>query len=142
MSGYVTKGNHIYNGDYLAGEALKNGLFAEIVAAGTVKKITAAGDMELRVDAKETLFGEPAIRATVVYEGTKDTFFVENEWDLDCECNYNTADYELPAGEYVKMKRLLAGEQVIFNVTSAVAATLAVNDIIKPASGGSVAKKS
>ena len=44
MAGYVTKlVGHVYDGANLSAEALINGVFAEITAAG-VKKITAAKD--------------------------------------------------------------------------------------------------
>lgn len=140
MAGYMTKlQGYVYNGDHKAGEALTNGLFVEITANG-VKKITAAGDAVLRVDAKEKLFGKDAIRLSVVDGGTKDYFFVENEWDDARCCAFNLADYEVKIGDYVKMHRLLPGEQLIMSVDSATYAALAVGDTAKPASGGGIAK--
>ena len=56
MAGYFQKlDGHVYEGAYKAGEKLENGVFAEITANG-VKKITAAGDAEFRVEEKTSLF--------------------------------------------------------------------------------------
>lgn len=141
MAGYMTKlQGYVYDGGHESGEALLNGVFAEITADG-VKKITAAGDAELRVDAIETLFGMPAVRLSVVHAGEKDHFFVENEWDVADWCQYNTAEYELPANKLVRMHRLVAGDQLIMTVASALAEALEVGDIVTPAAGGTVAKK-
>jgi len=60
MAGYMRKLNgYVYNGANQAYAALANGIFAEIGANGVVA-ITAAGDMELRVVEKTTLWGLPA----------------------------------------------------------------------------------
>ena len=62
MAGYVTKlMGHVYDGANIAGEALTNGIFAEITADG-VKKATAAKDTILRVEEKTELWGLPAVR--------------------------------------------------------------------------------
>lgn len=142
MAGFLTKLNgHVYNGENKANAALTNGTFVEIGANGVVA-ITAAGDLEARVVEKTTLWGMPAIRCDVVVPGSKEQYFLENEWCNKDDCTYNTAEYTCAVGDYVKMKRLLEGEQFIMTVTSSVAATLAVGDTVKPAVGGSVAKKS
>jgi hypothetical protein len=141
MAGYFTKLNgHVYEGEHKAGEELANGVFATITANG-VKKLTAAGDAEFRVDEKTTLWGLPAIRMTCVYEGTKELFLVENEFEDYGDKELDWAAYTVPTGHYVKMRKPEAGDQLIISVTSEVAATLAVGDLCKPASGGSVAKK-
>lgn len=141
MAGYMTKlQGYVYDGAHIAAEALENGVFAEITADG-VKKITAAGDAELRVDAIETLFGKPAVRLSVVHAGEKDHFFVENEWDVRDWCEYNTADYELPIGKLVRMHRLVPGDQLIMNVEAALAESLKEGDIVTPAAQGTIAKK-
>ena len=72
--------------------------------------------------------------------GTDEVYFVENEWEVDENAEWNEADYTLPAGKYVRMKRLLPGEQVIMTVGSELYATLAVGDTVQPAAGGTVAK--
>ena len=78
MAGYVTKlMGHVYDGANLSGEALINGVFAEI-ASGGVKKTTAARDTLLRVEEKTELWGSPALRLNVTGAGTDEVYFVEN----------------------------------------------------------------
>ena len=141
MAGYVTKlVGHVYDGANLSGEALINGAFAEITASG-VKKITAVKDTLLRVEEKTELWGLPALRLNVTGVGTDEVYFVENEWEVDDNAEWNEADYTLPTGKYVRMKRLVPGEQVIMSVDSTLFAALAVGDTVQPAAAGTVAKK-
>lgn len=72
--------------------------------------------------------------------GSDDVYFVENEWEVDENAEWNEADYTLPIGKYVRMKRLLPGEQVIMAVDSTLYAALAVGDAVHPAAGGTIAK--
>lgn len=140
MAGYMTKlQGYVYEGTYKAAEALTNGVFVEITADG-VKKIAAKGDAVLRVDAKEMLFGKKALRLSVVHAGTADTFFTENEWDHAMCCEWNLADYEIAIGDYVKMHRLVPGDQLIMSVDDTVYAAVAVGDTVNPNAGGSVVK--
>ena len=141
MAGYVTKlVGHVYDGANLSGEALINGVFAEITSSG-VKRITAAKDSLLRVEEKTELWGLPALRLNVTGVGTDEVYFVENEWEVDDNAEWNEADYTLPTGKYVRMKRLVPGEQVIMSVESTLFAALAVGDTVQPAADGTVAKK-
>ena len=73
--------------------------------------------------------------------GTDEVYFVENEWEVDENAEWNEADYTLPTGKYVRMKRLVPGEQVIMTVESTLFSALAEGDTVQPASGGTVAKK-
>lgn len=140
MAGYVTiHASYAYDGTHKAAEALTNGVFVEIAADG-VKKITAKGDAVLRVDAKEMLFGKKALRLSVVDAGSKDHLFVENEWDHAMCCEWNLADYEIAIGDYVKMHRLVKGDQLIMSVDDTVYAAVAVGDTVNPNVGGSVVK--
>ena len=83
MAGYVTKlVGHVYDGANLSGEALINGVFAEITATG-VKKTTAAKDTLMRVEEKTELWGLPALRLNVTGVGNDEVYFVENEWDIN-----------------------------------------------------------
>lgn len=66
---------------------------------------------------------------------------MENEWEIDENPEWNEALYTLPAGKYVRMKRLLPGEQVIMTVDSALHAALAVGDGVQPSAGGTIVKK-
>ena len=54
----------------------------------------------------------------------------------------NYAEYTVPSGHYVKMRRPNINDEIIVSVTSTVLATLAVGDTATPASGGSIVKKS
>jgi len=142
MAGYVTKlVGHVYDGANLSGETLVNGVFAEITANG-VKKVTAAKDTLMRVEEKTELWGLPALVLNVTGVGTDEVYFVENEWDINDSEEYDETAYTLPSGKYVRMKRLVPGEQVIMSVDSTLYAALSVGDTVKPASGGTVAKPS
>lgn len=65
---------------------------------------------------------------------------MENEWEVDENAEWNEADYTLPTGKYVRMKRLLPGEQVIMTVASELYSALAVGDSVQPSAGGVIAK--
>lgn len=116
-------------------------MFAEITASG-VKKVTAAKDTLLRVEEKTELWGLPALRLNVTGVGNDEVYFVENEGDINDSEEYDETNYTLPTGKYVRMKRLVPGEQVIMSVESTLFAALAVGDTVQPASGGTVAKQS
>ena len=140
MAGYVTKlMGHVYDGENLSAETLTNGVFAEITMDG-VKKVTVAKDTKLRVDEKTELWGQPAVVLNVTGVGSDDVYFVENEWEIDENAEWNEANYTLPTGKYVRMKRLLPGEQVIMTADSTLYAALAVGDAVQPAAGGTIAK--
>lgn len=141
MAGYMRKLNgYVYDGAHVAGEALANGVFAEITANG-VKKITSAGAMELRVQEKTTLWGMNALVLDVVDPGTDEIYFVENEWDINDNTDYNEAEYACKIGDYVKMHRPVINDQLVLTVADALYASLSEGDIVTPASGGSVAAK-
>ncbi len=143
MAGYMRKLNgYVYNGANQAYAALANGIFAEIGANGVVA-ITAAGDMELRVVEKTTLWGLPAQVLDVVIAGDKEHYFVENDLgEMENDPTWDGATYTCKVGDYVRMHRPLIGEQLIMTVDSTVYAAVSVGDTVKPAVGGSVAKKS
>lgn len=142
MAGYMRKLNgYVYDGAHTAGEALPNGVFAEITENG-VKKITSAGDMELRVQEKTTLWGVEALVLDVVLPGTDEYYFVENEWDINPDGEYNEAEYQCKIGDFVKMHRPVINDQLVMTVGDTLYASLAVGDTVTPASGGLVAKKS
>lgn len=77
----------------------------------------------------------------MVSVGLNEVYFVENEWEVDENAEWNEADYTLPVGKYVRMKRLLPGEQVIMTVDNTLYGTLSVGNTVQPAAGGTVAKK-
>ena len=144
MAGYMTKvvgSDGIYDGSYKAGEALTNGIFVNVAADGTVKKLTAAGDIEMKVREKTTLWGLPAVVLDVVVEGSGLTYFVE-QVEPGTRDEYDDTNNVIKIGEFVRMHKPLLGEQLVMTVTSTVLATLTEGDIAKPASGGTIAKKS
>lgn len=144
MAGYMTKvvgSDGIYDGSYKAGEVLTNGIFVNIAADGTVKKLTAAGDIEMKVREKTTLWGLPAVVLDVVVEGSGLTYFVE-QVNPGTREEYNDVEPEIKIGEFVRMHKPLLGEQLIMSVTTTVLGTLTEGDIAKPAAGGTIAKKS
>jgi hypothetical protein len=140
MAGYVTKFvGRVYEGGRTAGEALTNGVFAEITASG-VKKITATKDQVLRVEEKTTLWGLPAVVLTLVSAGANEVYFVENEWDYDdSAADFDEKAYTLAKDKYVRMKRLLPGEQVIMSIAQALYEALDVDDTVNPANTGTIA---
>lgn len=144
MAGYMTKvvgSDGIYDGSYKAGEVLTNGIFVNIAADGTVKKLTAAGDIEMKVREKTTLWGLPAVVLDVVVEGSGLTYFVE-QVNPGTREEYNDVEPEIKIGEFVRMHKPLLGEQLIMSVTTTVLGTLTEGDTAKPAAGGTIAKKS
>lgn len=144
MAGYMTKvvgSDGIYDGSYKAGEVLTNGIFVNVAADGTVKKLTAAGDIEMKVREKTTLWGLPAVVLDVVVEGSGLTYFVE-QVNPGTREEYNDVEPEIKIGEFVRMHKPLLGEQLIMSVTTTVLGTLTEGDIAKPAIGGTIAKKS
>ena len=141
MAGYFKKlDGHVYDGSNLAAVAMENGIFAEITAQG-VKPIAAAGDMELRVVEKTTLWGRNAQVLVVVNPGTKEHFFVENEWVDNDMPTLDFSHYECKVGQFVKMRRPVINDQVIMTVEDTLYNALNVGDIVKPAVNGTVAKK-
>ncbi len=134
--------SHIYEGAYKAGEQLTSGLFVEITANG-VKKIAAAGDAEYRVEEKTNLWGLPAVRLVCVYEGSKEQYVTDLETEnYGDKGDYNDAEYSIPAGHLVKMRLPEKNDMLTISVGDALYAALAEGDVVTPAAGGAVAKKS
>lgn len=131
---------YVYDGLHKAGEALPNGVFAEITADG-VKKVTAAKTgLSMRVEEKTTLWGLPAVMLTVVKNDAPGIYFVENEWDVNDATDYNEAEYECKIGDFVKMHAPVINDTLIMSVGDTVLATLAVGDLVNVAAGGTIVK--
>lgn len=112
MAGYVTKlAGHVYNGDHLAAEPLVNGVFACIAPDGV--RQADSSDQQFRILERTTLWGMPALVLDVVTDTPQDVFFVENEWEVSPDAEWDEARHTLPVGKHVRMKRLLPGEQII-----------------------------
>jgi hypothetical protein len=118
---------------------MENGVFAEIAGTG-VQKLTGAKDAKFRVQEKTTLWGRDALILDVVACGADEYYFVENEWDINDNEDYDTAKYSCKVGDYVKMHAPLKGEQFIMTVEADVFAAVAEGDMVTPAAGGTVAK--
>lgn len=143
MAGYFRRAEAWnYDGANKAGETLPNGVFVSITGTG-VKKLTAAGSAEFRVKEKTSLWGLPAVVLVCTDVGSAEHYFVENEFeDYGDKGDFNAAEYTVPAGHYVKMRRPNLNDELVMSVDSTTYAALSVGDTAKPASGGGVAKKS
>lgn len=141
MAGYFRRAEAWnYDGANKAGETLTNGLFVSITGTG-VKKLTAAGDAMFRVKEKTTLWGLPALVLVCIAVGSGEIYFTENEIEnYGDKGDFNDANYSIPTGHYVKMRRPNINDELIMTVDSTLYATLAVDDTAKPASGGLVVK--
>lgn len=140
MAGMFTRLNgYVYDGTHIAAEVLENGQFVEIGEDG-VEKIAAAGDAVMRVEEHTEFYGRPALRLEVISEGTKEIYMVENVVDPAEGESFDSAEYQIKAGEYVRMKRPLAGEQILITVSDEQLSALAVGSTVSPANGGGLAK--
>ena len=138
MAGYFDKlDGRVYDGGHKAGEELANGVFASITANG-VKKLTAAGDAKFRVEEKTSLWGLPAVRLVCTATGTAEIYFVENEWEIYGDKDYDESDYTIPAGHLVRMRRPVLNDEVIMSIDATLFASLNVGDEVKPAAGGTI----
>lgn len=137
MFGYFTKLNgYVYDGAHIAAEELHNGDFVEITEDG-VKKI-ASCDAKLRVAPNGKLsnyWGHPALTLDVVGLGTKEFFMVENEWDINDANAYNTAEFKVEAGKYVRMRRPVIGDQILVSVTEEVFAAAEEGALVSVSNG-------
>jgi len=142
MAGYFRKlDGHVYNGAEKAYQELTNGLFVYIDGANGVKPLGSAGSAEFRVLEKTTLWGLPAVVLLCTDPGSNEHYVTENEFEIYGDKDFDQTTYSIPAGHYVKMRRPVLNDELIISVTSEVLATLTVGDTVKPASGGSIAKK-
>ena len=142
MAGYFRRAEAWnYDGSNKAYEELTNGMFVYIDGANGVKKLGSAGSAEFRVLEKTTLWGLPAVVLVCTDVGSAEHYFTENEFEDYGDKEFDQTTYSIPAGHYVKMRRPNINDEIVMSVTSEVLATLAVGDTVKPASGGSIAKK-
>lgn len=141
MAGYFRRAEAWnYDGVNKAGEELANGLFVEITAANGVKKLTAAGDAEFRVKEKTSLWGLPAVVLVCTSVGTGEVYFTENEFEnYGDKGDFNNAEYSVPVGHYVKMRRPNINDELVMSVDDSTYAAVSVGDTVSPAAGGSIA---
>lgn len=142
MAGYFRRAEAWnYDGFNKAYEELENGVFVYIDGSNGVKKLGSAGSAEFRVLEKTTLWGLPAVVLVCTDVGSDEHYFTENEFEIYGDKDFDQTTYSVPAGHYVKMRRPNINDEIVMSVSSEVLATLAVGDTVKPASGGTIAKK-
>lgn len=140
MAGYFRRAEAWnYVGSEKAYETLTNGLFVYIDGSNGVKKIGSAGSARFRVVEKTSLWGLPALVLICINAGTDEHYVVENEFEDYGDKDIDIANYSIPAGHYVKMRRPNLNDELIVSVSSETYAALSVGATVKPASGGSVA---
>ena len=128
-----------YDGANKAGEELTSGLFVEITANG-VKKLAAAGDAEFRVKEKTSLWGLPAVVLICTNVGTKEIYVTELEIEnYGDKGDFNDAEFSIPAGHYVKMRRPNINDEIVVSVDETTFAALTEGATVSPAAGGSIA---
>lgn len=117
MAGYMIRlQGYSYEGEYLANADLLNGELVYINSSNKVAAISTSKDMILRVVGLEGPYGMSGLRLVVEEQGSDEVFLVENLPEGECEFDETT--YGPSADEYVRMHRLLAGEE--FYVSSAI----------------------
>lgn len=143
MAGYMKRLNgHIYDFQHKSKvDKLANGLFVELDASGDVILTAADRDTKMRVAEKTTLWRKDALVLEVISVGADEIFLVENEWEVYEDAGeYDTTEYTVDKGDYVRMKRPLIGEELIVTVDNDLYAALNVGDKVKVAANGLVAK--
>ena len=145
MAGYMKRLNgRVYDFQHKSKiDGLTNGMFVEIDASGDVILTAAARDTKMKVVEKTTLWRKKALVLDVTAVGANELFLVENEWEVYEDAGeYNTAEYKVDKGHFVRMHRPLIGEQLIVTVTDELYGAVNVGDTVQPTAAGLVAKVS
>ena len=145
MAGYMKRLNgRVYDFQHKSKiDGLTNGMFVEIDASGDVILTAAARDTKMKVVEKTTLWRKKALVLDVTAVGANELFLVENEWEVYEDAGeYNTAEYKVDKGHYVRMHRPLIGEQLIVTVSDELYEAVNVGDTVQPTAAGLVAKVS
>ena len=145
MAGYMKRLNgRVYDFQHKSKiDGLTNGMFVEIDASGDVILTAAARDTKMKVVEKTTLWRKKALVLDVTAVGANELFLVENEWEVYEDAGeYNTAEYKVDKGHFVRMHRPLIGEQLIVTVSDDLYEALNVGDTVQPTAAGLVAKVS
>ena len=119
MAGYFRKlVGRVYDGSHVANANIKNGTFAGLNDSNKVIALAAKDTgTVLRCVEKTDLWGLNALVLDVVDVGAE-AYMVENDFPVAENGEYDETTFEVKAGEYVKMKRLLPGEQIVVSVDS------------------------
>lgn len=142
MAGYFTKlVGRVYDGAHVAAADIANGTFASLNADNKVVALAAADTTTvLRCAEKTSLWGMPALMLDVVSVG-KEAFMVENDFPTSEIGEYDEKAFVVKAGEFVKMKRPLEGEQIIISVTPELYAAAKAGSQYTLAVGGAIVAK-
>ena len=145
MAGYMKRLNgRVYDFQHKSKiDGLTNGMFVEIDASGDVILTAAARDTKMKVVEKTTLWRKKALVLDETAVGANELFLVENEWEVYEDAGeYNTAEYKVDRGHFVRMHRPLIGEQLIVTVSDELYDAVNVGDTVQPTAAGLVAKVS
>lgn len=117
MAGYVMKHvGHVYNGDSIAFQPMVNGDLVILDGDPLTAHASPGGDQEFRVVEKTTLWGMPAVILDVLTLGNTQVHFVENEWEVSPDAQWDEAMQIIPKGARLRVKRLLPGERIIMSI--------------------------
>lgn len=139
MAGYMMKLNgRVYDFERKSGiDNLENGVFVELNTDGDVVLTTATKDTVLKLVEKTTLWRKPAVVVDVTSVGSDEIFFVENEWNVYEDAGaYDTSEYVVNKGDYVRMHRPTIGERLIFTMGEGDIAALTVGSFYNVQAGG------
>lgn len=139
MAGYFRKlVGRVFDGAHAAATELENGMFVGLNAEGKVVALEAADAATvLRCVEKTDLWGKPALVLDVVSVGAE-AYMVEADFPVEENGVYDEAEFKVKAGELVKMKRPLMGEQIVLSVSKEIFNAAAVNGKFTLAAGGSI----
>lgn len=136
MAGFLTALNgHVYEGEYKAGEALNNGMFAYI-NGGKVYKLAATKDTFIKITGKLRQWGLYWLEGVVIDAQDDEIYFIENEWDYLDTAPFNEATFACKEGDYVRMRRLAVGDRVCFTVSPEQYVSQKIGNTTQPGSGG------
>lgn len=145
MAGYMMKLNgRVYDFEHKSGiDNLENGVFVELDTDGNVILTAGVRDTVLKVVEKTTLWRKPAVVVDVTSVGSNEIFYCENEWNVYEDAGaYNTAEYVVNKGDYVRMHRPTIGERLIATMTQDEYDALNVGDTVQVIANGKMGKAS
>lgn len=120
MAGYFTKLNgRVYDGFHVSDIDLENGKFVTIDDNGKIVLAEAAEGETLgsfRCEEKTTLWGLPALRVDVL-GCSEGMYMVEADFNPAEHGEYDETQHVTKAGELVKMRMPVVGDQIIVSVS-------------------------
>lgn len=138
MAGYMTKlQGHVFEGRLVAAEELKSGDFVSINSDNKVEKIKSAPDIKFRVVEVEGPYGLAGLRMTVTDQGATEVFMVEQVPPQEYG-EYDETQHTVKSGEFVRMHRPLAGEELLLTAEETVVTAAAVGKAVTVGSGSTL----